>query len=137
MGTLQVLPFPVSERPGREKNDSVLSISEGFRTGASPSGCLVSYTGHSLGWGWGLNPLQKYNWCILVPELTKRMCVLGMLLNCICVEVAAQGSWGAGEKGLLLHYHYSHVSSELEYYYTLRSHLCVKYNTSIINLELL
>ena len=38
-------------------------------TGASPSDCLVSYTGHSF--GRYLTPLQRCNRCILLPQLTR------------------------------------------------------------------
>ena len=54
--------------PRSNGNEGVLHISQGSRTGASPSGSLMSYPGHSL--GGGLTPLQGSNWCILLPQLT-------------------------------------------------------------------
>ena len=44
--------------------------------------CLVSYSGHSLEWGWGLTPLQRCGRCILQPEPTGQECVL---LACLFV----------------------------------------------------
>ena len=55
--------------PGSNGNEGVLRIPQSSSTaGTSPSDCLVSYPGHSL--GWGLTPLQRCSQCILQPQLT-------------------------------------------------------------------
>ena len=35
--------------PGSNSNEGVIHIPQSFKTGASPSDCLMSYPGHSLG----------------------------------------------------------------------------------------
>ena len=53
--------------PGSDGNEGVLCIPQSSSTaGTSPSDCLVSYLGHSLG---GLTPLQRSSQCILQPQL--------------------------------------------------------------------
>ena len=55
--------------PGRNGNKEVLRIPQSSSiTGASPSDCLVSYFGHSLGC---LTPLQRSSRCILQPQPTE------------------------------------------------------------------
>ena len=50
----------------------VLRIPQSSSTaGTSPSDCLVSYPGHSL--GGGLTPLQRCSRCILQPLLTRQL----------------------------------------------------------------
>ena len=54
--------------PGSDGNKGVLRIPQSSGIiGTSPSDCLVSYPGHSL--GKGLTPLQRSNQCILEPFL--------------------------------------------------------------------
>ena len=65
--------------PGNNSNQGVLHIPQSSRTGASPSDCLASYPGHSL--GGGLNPLQRCSWYILQHQLTG-LTVLG---DCPCL----------------------------------------------------
>ena len=49
-------------------NEGVLRIPQSSSTAeTSPSDCLVSYPGHSLG---GLTPLQRSRRCILQPQPT-------------------------------------------------------------------
>ena len=54
--TKQTKPTPGQSGPGSDSNEGVhcISSSSGI-TGTSPSDCLVSYPGHSLGGGY---PLQ-------------------------------------------------------------------------------
>ena len=53
---------------GSNGNKRVLHIPQSSSiTGASPSDCLVSYPGHSLG---SLTPMQRCSWCILQPHPT-------------------------------------------------------------------
>ena len=60
---------PGQSGPGSDGNEGVLHIPQSFSTaGTSPSDCLVSYPGHSL--GGGLTPLQRCSQCILQPQLT-------------------------------------------------------------------
>ena len=55
--------------PGSNGNEEILCIPQSSSiTGTSPSDCLVSYPGHSL--GRGLTPLQKSSQCILQPQPT-------------------------------------------------------------------
>ena len=55
--------------PGSNGNEGVLRIPQSSSTArTSPSECLVSYPGHSV--GGGLTPLQRCNQCILQPQLT-------------------------------------------------------------------
>ena len=68
IGPYQALPCWDSG-PKSNGNEGVLCIPQSSSiTETSPSDCLVSYTGHSL--GRGLNPLQKCCQCILQPQLT-------------------------------------------------------------------
>ena len=54
--------------PVSDGNEGVLCIPQSSSiTGTSPSDCLVSYPGHSLG---GVTPLQKSSWYILQPQPT-------------------------------------------------------------------
>ena len=47
---------------------NITKLNEIIYAGTSPSDCLVSYPGHSL--GVGLTPLQRCSQCILQPQLT-------------------------------------------------------------------
>ena len=59
---------PGQSGPRSDGNEGVLRIPQSSSTaGTSPSDCLVSYPGHSLG---GLNPLQRSSRCILQPQPT-------------------------------------------------------------------
>ena len=59
---------PGQSGPGSDGNEGVLHIPQSSSiAGTSPSDCLVSYSGHSLG---GLTPLQRSSRCILKPQLT-------------------------------------------------------------------
>ena len=61
--------MPGQSGPGSNANEEVLRIPQSpsiART--SPSDCLVSYPGHSL--GGGLTPLQRCSQCILQPQPT-------------------------------------------------------------------
>ena len=52
--------------PGSNSNEGVLHIPQGSSiTEASPSDCLVSYSGHLLEGVCGITPLQRCSWCIL------------------------------------------------------------------------
>ena len=67
--------------PGSEGKEEVLRIPQSFSvTGASPSDCLVSYPGYSVG---GLTPLQWCNWCILRPQSTRQVGNGYMRMICI------------------------------------------------------
>ncbi len=58
---------PGQSGPGSNGNEGVLRIPQSSNTaGTSPSDCLVSYPGHSL--GGGLTPLQNFSQCILQPD---------------------------------------------------------------------
>ena len=60
--------IPGQSEPGNNDNEGVLCIRQIYNiTGTSPSECLVSYTGHSLG---VLTLLQMFNRCILQPQPT-------------------------------------------------------------------
>ena len=60
-------------------NEEIPSIPQSSSiTGTSPSDCLVSYQGHSLG---GLTPLQRSCRCILYPQLT--VSTIYATINCI------------------------------------------------------
>ena len=51
MGTIQVT-YTGHSGPGKNGNNGVLYITQSSSiTGVSPSDCLVSYTGHTLGMG--------------------------------------------------------------------------------------
>ena len=57
--------------PGGDGHEGVLRIPQSSSiAGTSPSDCLVSYSGHSL--GEGLTPLQRSSRCILQPQPTER-----------------------------------------------------------------
>ena len=59
---------PDQSEPGSDGNKGVLHIPQSASiTGASPSDCLESNTGHSLWGGGGFIPLQRCSWCILQP----------------------------------------------------------------------
>ena len=64
-------------------------------------------------------PCRQIRWS---SQKKKKMCVLGMTLNCIWW-------WGSssGECGVLLRCHYSQVHSNTEWLYSLRFHLWVKW----------
>ena len=60
---------PGQSGPGSDGYDGVLRIPQSSSpAGTSPSDCLVSYSGHSL--GWGLTPLQRCSQCILQSQPT-------------------------------------------------------------------
>ena len=54
--------------PGNDGNKGVLCILQSCNSVASPSDCLVSHLGHSV--GRGLIPLQRCSQCILQPQPT-------------------------------------------------------------------
>ena len=59
---------PGQSGPGSDGSERVLCIPQSSRnTGISPSDCLVSYLGHSL--GGGFIPLQRCSQCILQSQL--------------------------------------------------------------------
>ena len=61
--TLSGVTTPSQSGPVSDGHKGVLHIPQSSNiTGASPSDCLVSYTGHSLG---NLTPPQRCSWCIL------------------------------------------------------------------------
>ena len=63
---------PDQSGPGNDGNKGVLCNPQNSSiTGTSPSDCLVSYPGRSL--GWGLTPLQRYSRCVLQPQNTRRV----------------------------------------------------------------
>ena len=55
--------------PGSNGNERVLRIPQRSKTGVSPSDCLLSHLGHSLG-GVNLTLLQKCSQCFQQPQLT-------------------------------------------------------------------
>ena len=64
-----MLPLRGQSGPGSNGNEGVLRIPQSSSTaGTSPSDCLVSYPGHSL--GGGVTPLQRSSRCILQPQPT-------------------------------------------------------------------
>ena len=66
--TLSGATTPGQSRPGSYGNEVVFNITQSSSiTRTSPSDCLVSYAGHSLG---GLTPLQRSNRCILQSQPT-------------------------------------------------------------------
>ena len=70
IGPLSGATTPDLSGPGSDGNEGVLRIPQSSSTaGTSPSDCLVSYPGHSLGGG-GLTPLQRSSRCILQPQPT-------------------------------------------------------------------
>ena len=72
--TLSGAITPAQSGPGSDGNEGVLYIPQSFSiTGASPSDCLMSYPGHSLGGGEGLAPLPRCSWCILQPQPTRQV----------------------------------------------------------------
>ena len=82
--TLSGAPTPGQSGPGSNGNKGVLHILQSFSiTEASPSNCLVSYPGHSLGRRC-LTPLQRCSRCILQPQPSQ----LGVFWVCI---------WRSGE----------------------------------------
>ena len=56
-GILTGATTPGQSEPKSNGNESVLHITQSFRTEASPLDCLLSYTGHL--WREGLTPLQS------------------------------------------------------------------------------
>ena len=67
--------IPGQSGPGSNGNEEVLWIPQSSSiTGASPSDCLVSYPGHSL--GGGLTPMKRSNRCILQPQPTGQIIVI-------------------------------------------------------------
>ena len=64
--TLSDATTPGQSGPGSDGNEGVLHIPQSSNiAGTSPSDCLVSLSGHSL--GGGLTPLQRSSQCILQP----------------------------------------------------------------------
>ena len=70
--TLSGATTPGQSRPGSDGNERVFHIpkSSGI-IGTSPSDYLVSYPGHSLGWGFSAEMQSEYsttlaNWAIIV-----------------------------------------------------------------------
>ena len=68
--TLSGATTPGQNRSSNNSNEEILHIPQNSKIGVSPSDGLMSYPGHSL-WGGGLTPLQRYSWCILLPQQTK------------------------------------------------------------------
>ena len=67
--TLSGSATPGQREPKSDGNKGVLCIPQSYSiTGTSPSDCLVSYPGHSLGDSY---PLQRCSQCILPPLLTE------------------------------------------------------------------
>ena len=67
--TLSGATTPGQSGPGSNGNEGVLHIPQSSSiAGTSPSDCLVSYPGHSL--GGILTPLQRSSRCILQPQPT-------------------------------------------------------------------
>ena len=67
--TLSSATTPGQSEPARDGNKWVVSIPlSSIITGNSPSDCLVSLSGHSM--GEGFSPLQRCSRCILHPQLT-------------------------------------------------------------------
>ena len=62
MGTRTGTTNPLQSGPGSNGDEGVLHIHQAFRTGASPSGGLVSYLGHSLGRVY--NPSRQDSMCM-------------------------------------------------------------------------
>ena len=59
---------PSQSGPGSNGNEGVLHIPQTSSiTGTSPSDCLVSYPGHSLG-GWGSYPSAKVQSMFIQPQ---------------------------------------------------------------------
>ena len=75
---------PGQSGPGSDGNEGVLHIPQSSSTaGTSPSDCLVSYPGHSLG---GVL-LQRCSQCILRPQLTGQVYIYIYIYMCVCVCV--------------------------------------------------
>ena len=65
--TLSGATTPGQSGSGSNVNDGLLHIPQSFSiTGTSPSDCLVSYPGQSLG---DLTPLQRCSRCLLQPQM--------------------------------------------------------------------
>ena len=62
--------------PGSVGNKEVLHTPQSSRTRSSPSDCLMSYLGHSLEMGGGLNSLQRCSRCILQNQPTGQTSML-------------------------------------------------------------
>ena len=76
--TLLGATTPGQSEPGSDGNRGVLRILQSFSvTGASPSGCLVSY--QDTRWG-SLTPLQRSSRCILQPQ-PNRPCYFSVLIR--------------------------------------------------------
>ena len=72
--------MPGQSGPKSNGNEGVPRITQSSSiTGTSPSGCLVSYPGHSL--GGGLTPLQRCSRCILQPQSTGQSIFCDDLIN--------------------------------------------------------
>ena len=69
--TLSGVTTPSQSRFGSDGNKGVLCVPQNASIiGTSPSDCLVSYPGHSLG---GLTSLQRSSRCILQPQPTGQL----------------------------------------------------------------
>ena len=72
IGPLSGATTPGQSGPGSNGNEGVLRIPQSSSiAGTSPSDCLVSYPGHSL--GGGLTPLQRSSRCILQSRPTGQL----------------------------------------------------------------
>ena len=68
--------MPGQSGPGNNGNEGVVCIPQSpCITGTSPSDCLASYPGHSL--GGGLTPLQRCSSYILQPQPTGQFILVG------------------------------------------------------------
>ena len=75
---------PGQSGPGSDGDEVVVRIPQSSSIAwTSPSYCLVSYPGHSL--GGGLTPLQRCSQCILQPQQTGQECVYVSVDVCTCV----------------------------------------------------
>ena len=71
IGPLSGTTTPGQSGSGSDGNKGVLRILQSPSiTGTSPSDCLGSYPGHSLGGGFTL--LQRNSYCILQPQLIRQ-----------------------------------------------------------------
>ena len=79
---------PGQSGPGSDGNEGVLRIPQSSSiVGTSPSDCLVSKSGHSLGGGGGLTPLQISSRCILQPQLTGQLVPRSQTCFKLCFKV--------------------------------------------------
>ena len=80
--------MPGQSGPGSNGNERVLCIPQSPSiTGTSPSDCLVSYPGQSVGGG-ELTPLQRYSRCILQPQPTGQS--IGWYFEVLVVHVSLE-----------------------------------------------